>query len=177
MNIFILDKDPILAAQMQCDKHVVKMILESAQLLSTAHHVLDGNSAREGIYKPTHVNHPCSIWVRESVHNYEWLWKHLSALCNEYFYRYGKQHKTSSLLNTLIFFPKDLGGFYRTSFAVAMKVRPECIVEGDPVQSYRNYYKTKQKDFKMVWTKREVPSWFNEQSLKFVLTNHYEPCT
>lgn len=147
---------------MQCDKHVIKMILESAQLLSTAHHVLDGNSAREGIYKPTHINHPCSIWVRDSQYNYVWLWWHFDALCREYEYRYNKLHKTSSMLRKLYWTPNNMVGIGPTPFAVAMKVRPECVVEGDPVQSYRNYYKTKQKDFKMVWTKREVPSWFNE---------------
>ena len=147
---------------MQCDKHVVKMILESAQLLSTAHHVLDGNAAREGIYKATHINHPCTVWVRESHANYNWLWWHLASLCEEYEHRYGRMHKTSSLLYKLHFEPYNIPNLLSTPFAVAMKARPECIVEGDPVQSYRNYYKTKQKDFKMTWTNREVPSWFNE---------------
>ena len=76
MNIFYLDEDPILAAQMHCDKHVVKMILESAQLLSTAHRLLDGNKLADerGLYKATHINHPSSIWVRKSSENYYWLW-------------------------------------------------------------------------------------------------------
>ena len=76
MNIFYLDEDPVLAAQMHCDKHVVKMILESAQLLSTAHLLIDGDELADerGLYKATHKNHPSSKWVRDSSENYEWLW-------------------------------------------------------------------------------------------------------
>ena len=66
MNIFYLDRNPVVAAQMMCDKHVVKMILESAQILSTAHRVLDGDEHADnvGMYKMTHKNHPSTIWVR-----------------------------------------------------------------------------------------------------------------
>ena len=76
MNIFYLNKDPEIAAQMHCDKHVVKMILESAQMLSTAHRILDGDDIAnsKGLYKMTHKNHPCNIWVRKNNENYEWLW-------------------------------------------------------------------------------------------------------
>ena len=82
MNIFYLDRNPVIAAQMMCDKHVVKMILESAQMLSTAHRVLDGDDrANEtGLYKMAHKNHPSTIWVRASSENYRWLWKHFDAL-------------------------------------------------------------------------------------------------
>ena len=89
MNIFYLDKDPVVAAQMMCDKHVVKMILESAQMLSTAHRVLDGDTYanKVGLYKMAHKNHPSTIWARSSIENYDWLSGHMQALMKEYTYR------------------------------------------------------------------------------------------
>ena len=99
MNIFYLDRDPQIAAQMMCDKHVVKMILESAQMLSTAHRVLDGDeyADKNGLYKKAHVNHPSSEWVRCSYQQYKWLYDHMVALMEEYTYRYGKHHATERL--------------------------------------------------------------------------------
>jgi len=114
MNIFILDESPVKAAQLQCDKHVVKMILESAQMLSTAHRLLDGRmvlgksksgrSAKEWkledevldtvLYKAVHIGHPCTIWTMESISNYNWHFQHYKALAEEYEYRYGKTHKS-----------------------------------------------------------------------------------
>ena len=114
MNIFYIHEDPIIAAKMMTNKHVVKMIIESAQLLSTAHRVLDGyldskisssgkrivkcwklNSNLDNIlYSSTHYNHPSSIWARKSEENYIWLYNHFLALGNEYTYRYNKIHKT-----------------------------------------------------------------------------------
>jgi len=82
MNIFYLDKDPRICAENHCDKHCVKMILEYAQLLSTAHRVLDGDPNQElpdgrqdVLYKATHVNHPSAVWVRQNEANYKWLYK------------------------------------------------------------------------------------------------------
>ena len=94
MNIFYLDRDPKIAAQMMCDKHVVKMILESAQMLSTAHRVLDGDeyADKNGLYKKAHVNHPSSIWVRCSYQQYKWLYDHMVALMEEYTYRLSLIH-------------------------------------------------------------------------------------
>lgn len=159
MNIFVLSDNPVEAAQMQCDKHVVKMILETAQMLSTAHHLC--GSADAIMYKPTHKNHPCSVWARQSKANYKWLFDHFLALCEEYTNRYGKVHlcetKLASVLNR---FPSGISNKECTPFALAMQHEPECIVKGDPVQSYRNYYKTKKDKFSMVWTNREVPEWF-----------------
>ena len=91
MNIFYLSRNPVEAAKMQCDKHVVKMILETAQLLSTAHAELDGASVA---YKPTHKNHPSAVWVRSSLQHYVWTVVHLEALGSEYERRYQKVHKT-----------------------------------------------------------------------------------
>ena len=110
MNIFYLDRDPKIAAQMMCDKHVVKMILESAQMLCTAHRVLDGEeyANKMGLYKMAHKNHPSTIWVRSSFHNYRWLWQHMCALMKEYTYRYGKTHATSRLRDALLRPPKNI---------------------------------------------------------------------
>ena len=90
MNIFYLHKDPVKAAQYQYNKHVVKMILESAQMLCTAHHYY-GNGDNVP-YKPAHVNHPSTVWVRQNSRNYYWLYHHMLALGNEYKKRYGKKH-------------------------------------------------------------------------------------
>ena len=110
MNIFYLDKDPVIAAQMSCDKHCVKMILESAQMLSTAHRVLDGDKYADdvGLYKMAHKNHPSTIWVRSSSANYDWLWKHMRALMREYTHRYGKIHATERLNEPLAKLPTNI---------------------------------------------------------------------
>jgi hypothetical protein len=99
MNIFFLSEDPYEAASMQVDRHVVKMILESAQLLSTAHRILDGDDSgvlpdyRDTLfYRATHKNHPSARWIRESVENYNWLVDHFDGLLREYTHRYKKQH-------------------------------------------------------------------------------------
>ena len=95
MNIFYLHPDPKKCAEMHLNKHCVKMILEYAQLLSTAHRVLDGDdyANQYNLYKATHVNHPSAIWVRQSCYNYSWLMQLLCHLCIEYTHRYGKVHK------------------------------------------------------------------------------------
>jgi hypothetical protein len=100
MNIFYLDPNPQVAARYHVDKHVVKMVLESAQLLSAAHFVLDKNN--EGMYKPTHINHPCSKWTRESKANYLWLYQLFKELSHEYTFRYGKVHKTYTKMHYIL---------------------------------------------------------------------------
>ena len=161
MNIFILDNDPIVAAQQQCNKHVVKMLLESAQMLCTAHRLLDGDEIiSQELYQPVHPKHPCTLWTMETSTNYEWHHKHWIALCDEYTYRYGKTHlsdqKFRGLLSSL---PKNIPTGPLTKFRLAMGSNPECMVD-DPVESYRKFYMTKQKRFKMIWSKRDMPDWF-----------------
>ena len=180
MNIFILDNDPVIAAQEQCDKHVVKMIVESAQMLSTVHRMLDGvmerrpsksgamlqywklNDQRENIlYKACHFNHPSTVWTRESKANYQWHYQHFIALCDEYTYRYGKVHSTDTKLRIVLQqIPTNIPEKHMTPFKLAMGSNPECMLE-DAVESYRRFYETKQKRFTMIWTKRPVPKWFN----------------
>ncbi len=99
MNIFVLDTDPHTAAIQQLDKHVVKMILESAQMLCTAHHACPSDAERpEKFYKQAHLNHPSTIWVRTTTGNYEWMILHALALCEEYTHRYGKIHASHALI-------------------------------------------------------------------------------
>ena len=89
MNIFYLDEDPEVAAIVQYNKHVVKMILESAQMLCTAHRYYGNDDVP---YKTAHLNHPSTIWVRQNTKHYFWLYKHMLALGEEYTHRYGKIH-------------------------------------------------------------------------------------
>jgi len=185
MNIFILDENPIKAAQLQCDKHVVKMIVESAQMLSTAHRMLDGSPIKarsksgkrmvnhwihpnknleNTLYKAVHTGHPCTVWTMQSAANYAWHYDHFYALCVEYTYRYGKTHATETLLDEILSIPpRNIPYGIKTEFPLAMQANPECIHEGDPVRSYREYYQTKQDRFKMAWTNRSTPSWFEQQ--------------
>ena len=180
MNIFYLDSDPVLAAQLQCDKHVVKMIVESAQMLSTAHRLLDGTEikrpstsgrmskywslpdSRENLlYKAVHMAHPCTVWTMQSNNNYNWHWVHFDALCKEYTHRYGKVHKTDETLRlALQQLPNNIPVGHLLPLPLAMGAAPECINPIDPVGSYRAFYQTKQERFSMVWTKRDIPEWF-----------------
>lgn len=186
MNLFILDKNPEKAARLQCDKHVVKMIVESAQMLSTAHRMLDGTEEKrpsksgkrmvrywtlpdkreEILYKAVHTGHPCTVWTMESHLNYGWHTVHFMALCDEYRYRYGKEHKTMSLIPYLMNMPKNIKQGELTPFRLAMQANPECIHPDDPVRSYREFYVTKKDRFSMKWTKRDVPEWFVEKQFE-----------
>lgn len=175
MNIFALDENPKIAAQLHCDKHVVKMILESAQLLSTAHRIIDGvpyeGSSRSGrkakrwklnderddiLYQATHINHPCAVWCRETDQNYNWLYNLFLELMNEYTHRYGKIHKCADMLQRLNVFPNNIARGNRTSFPQAM---PDDCKRENPIDGYRAYYIIHKKRF-AVWTRREVPMWF-----------------
>ena len=177
MNIFALDSDPIKSAQMMVDKHVVKMILETAQLLSTAHRILDGTEyidksktgrnvrrwrlpdARETVlYSATHINHPSAVWCRATNNNYNWLFCHFGGLLHEYTYRYGRIHKCEDMVVALMQPPFNIDVGYLTPVTPAMP--DEYKVPHNSVASYRNYYRgAKQRMHK--WTKREVPEWIN----------------
>lgn len=140
MNIFYLDKDPYISAQAMTDKHVVKMILESAQLMCTAHHVLDEDNAinKDILYKPTHKNHPSAVWVRASSQNYAWLYSHFIALSLEYSKRYNKVHKTYALLfETLAHTPISIS---HSRFTQPPQAMPDIYKCHDSVHAYRMYY-------------------------------------
>jgi hypothetical protein len=175
MNIFYLDHDPKVCAEMHVDKHCVKMILEYAQLLSTAHRILDGteftgvsktgrkqtrfvlSDSRESIlYSATHINHPSAIWVRKSDANYAWLFRLFGELMDEYTYRYGKTHACERLADALSYRPKNIP---KGSFTEPTPAMPDNYkVSGDSISSYKNYYLgDKQRMF--AWKKRPTPDW------------------
>ena len=162
MNIFYLDKDPVIAAQMSCDRHVVKMILESAQMLSTAVRVQSGDEIADklGLYKMAHKNHPSTIWVRKSFFNYSWLYKHMIALMEEYTYRYGKHHATERLIEPL------RNRFYgdMTGFTDPPQCMPDKCKGDDTVIAYQTYYIIEKSKI-AVWNKiRSAPKWWKDDS-------------
>jgi hypothetical protein len=162
VNIFVLDLNPLVAARYHTDRHVVKMILESAQMLSTAHRILDpdcdGWHDRVGLYQSAYTNHPCTVWARQGSGNYTWLYRLFRSLCDEYTHRYGKVHASSKLLAPLWQIPLALRGGpnpFRTEFAQAM---PDHFKHPDAVQAYQAYYRHA-KSHLHKWTGRPVPSW------------------
>jgi hypothetical protein len=175
MNIFVLAEDPSICAKFMVDKHVVKMILEYGQLLSTTHRVVDGQlvkinnkkhyalkDKRESIlYKATHINHPCAIWARKCDGNYDWLLLAFDCLAYEYNYRYGKVHATyAKLRDCLINPPNDI--LHSTRITEFPQCMPDAYkVSGDYIKAYRNYY-IKEKAHIAKWTKRNKPEWFVE---------------
>ena len=186
MNVFYLHPDPIVCAEQHCDKHVVKMLIEYAQLMSTAHRVLDGElwygrstagrkiqryfhpdpTMNQELYKACHINHPSAKWVRYSSANYSWLYDMWTALHCEYEHRYGRTHESYRKLNYHLLLPPEKfssEGF--TEPTPAMNHYPQCIVEGDSVTSYRNYYIEAKADFAR-WTNRDAPDWWNTHEWK-----------
>lgn len=163
MNIFYFSKNPRECAEQHCDKHVVKMIVEYAQLLSTAHHVLDGETAICGIYKKTHMNHPCARWARESDGNYLWLYALLSNLLDVYSQRYNREHATAKLLPCLRHLPKNIPKDFFHPPPICMP--DECKVFGDPIQSYQNYYNLHKAHFARWGNDRAAPGWFTDERI------------
>lgn len=158
MNIFVLDLDVELCAQYHVDKHCVKMILETTQLLNNA--ALANNPDYTPVYRPTHKNHPSSIWAAASLQNFDWLNSLGLALCAEYTYRYGKIHKCEPILKSfqsgssrLRMLDKGL-----TPFALCM---PDEYKVADPIESYRKYYRG-DKAYIAKWSKRDIPTWWNQ---------------
>ena len=173
MNIFVLSEDPVKAAQMQCDKHVVKMVIEEGQILATTHRVLDGQIfLRKGkkkmvteycldwldgsLPKATHVNHPCVKWARESSENYNWLYQHFVALLLEFEFRYGHEHSYEKYVDFLKNLPENISRKELTPFAQAM---PEEYKNKNVVVAYRNYYLGEKLRFAKWNHKRETPNW------------------
>lgn len=158
MNIFVLHNNPSTCAKYHGDRHVIKMILESAQMLCTAHWVSGGSAP----YKKTHYNHPCNVWVRDSISNYRWLCKLAKQLCKEYTFRYGKIHKTESIIDWLNSHEPKLPDKKRTKFALAM---PDEYKTGDVISSYRGYYREEKKhlhSYKGKINGRNLPEFLTE---------------
>jgi hypothetical protein len=170
VNIFFISENPERAAQYSCNKHVVKMIVESAQLLSSVHHWVLQNEDEEWTYIPSicykvsksQMNHPCAIWVRQSLSNYKWLCRHAVELCNEYTRRYEKIHSTETLILKLcVYFPpiEDKG---LTPPAQAM---PEEYKNENAVEAYRTYYINDKMGF-AVWPKGEIPYFIPDEIIE-----------
>ena len=150
MNIFKLDESPVISAKYACDKHVVKMILESAQMLCSVQP--EGTAP----YKRSFYNHPCTKWVRESARNYEWLLLHAYALCEEYTSRYGKVHKTESVIEWCDNNRPELPNIEMTEQPTCM---PDYCKTESVVDSYRKYYINEKAKFAK-WKDGNIPSWF-----------------
>ena len=183
MNIFYLDRDPKTCAEMHLDKHVVKMIIEYSQLMSTAHRVLDGDEYfdktangrkikrwrmanpkyENGLMLACHVNHPSGVWVRQSRQNYIWLNQMWNYLLLEYTHRYGKRHACADRMDVLYAWPENIPNGTFTPPTPAMP--DECKIANDSLASYHKYYIEKKVSFAK-WTKREVPLWFREGALQ-----------
>lgn len=161
MNIFRLHDNPVMSAMLMNDQHVIKMILETAQLLSTAHWVRDGYCAA---YKQTHVNHPSAVWARESKANYDWLFQHFEALIQEHMYRYDRDvpHAAARHLEVLRKAPRNVPEGSETPIRLAMPDTLKSLYRG--VQAYRTYYSLYKRTDRLgrpfTWTKRPIPDWF-----------------
>jgi hypothetical protein len=153
MNIFVLDESSKQAAEWHMDKHVVKQSLETAQILCT---VLNGHGIITP-YKSTHINHPCTLWAGKSMGNFIWLCELGIHLCNEYFYRYEKEHACKKIIEECLTYACKVENTEMTEFALAM---PDEAKLNDAVESYRNYY-IKFKNHIASWKKRCIPSWYN----------------
>lgn len=179
MNAFILSSDPIEAAQMLDDKRALKLVLEEAQILSTAHRVLDGFPVNEfgkdenrvvvryhlkDLYldkvlcKSAYPNHPLNLWARESSENYLWIYKYFCTLLNEFKFRYKHPHSFEKYIDILNKLPKNIPIKEQTPFAQCM---PEKYKNIDAVIAYRNYF-IGEKLSTAKWNKgREKPEWLN----------------
>ena len=183
MNIFYLDTDPVKSAELHCDKHVVKMIIEYAQLMSTSHRVLDGDlyedrtannhrikrwrlsdsNMENVLYKASHINHPSNIWIRSSDSHYQFVYAMFVALCNEYTHRYGRTHLTEEKLKDILqHLPNNIAS---ADFVEPPQAMPDDVKTSNAVDAYQNYYRVYKKDFAK-WTARMTPSFMENISGK-----------
>jgi hypothetical protein len=184
INIFAVHDDPIVASKMLCDKHINKMTVESAQMLSTVHRMLDGKleyrlsksgkrkvkywampDGREDVlYKSVHAAHPCTVWTMQNKKNYDWHYQHFCGLAQEFKYRYGKEHMSYTKLADILYDSPDniSHSGELTPFALAMKQYPECVVENNPVKSYRNFYVADKLKFAKWERGRPSPTWWQQ---------------
>ena len=183
MNLFFLDHDLDKCAEYHVDKHIVKMVLEAAQIICTNLWIdqyigaaprllvkeenavitqyrrdLKAGMPRYLPYTPTMQNHPSTVWARTSIENFYWTHCYANALADEYTYRYGKVHKSIEVINSLPD-PQNIPNQGLTPFALAM---PDILKnEQDPIQSYRDYYHLDKATF-AVWSHRERPPWWDD---------------
>ena len=171
MNLFILSLDPAKIAEYMMDKHISKILLEAVQMLCTAKRVLDPEDdvTNNKIYKLAHLNHPVTIWIRTSLANFMWTLDLVEALHCEWQYRYdhpGESHKsylTAQILKNAIPAASKFTQEGLTPFALAM---PDIYKTSDPVESYRNYYMSEEKQRIASWNKtRDPPYWYAKRQL------------
>ena len=165
MNIFYLSSCPQEAAESHNDKHCVKMILEYAQMLSTAHRELD-DDVPDILYKSTHKNHPSTIWTRSSKQHYDWLFRLFRMLSAEYSIRYGlisdtndtfKVHKTWEKLGKILeTAPKNIKD---NGWIDPPQCMPDHCKKPDTIDAYRNYYLTEKASFS-TWNYTNKPTWW-----------------
>lgn len=163
MNIFVLDRNPVLSAQFHCDTHVVKMCLESAQILCTALHKQEVNPDLVP-YRKTHTNHPCCRWASFSIDNFYQLCERGLELCREYTYRYDETHKCEGVINTCQYLARtqisDKSTFYTNNSSRHPQAMPEEYKDSDVVWAYRQYYINEKSDI-ATWNKtRKKPIWW-----------------
>jgi len=139
MNVFYISRDPKIAAQNMINKHVVKMPLESAQLLSTAHR--EYGDERECFYKRTHVNHPSAVWVRASTQHYNWVYEHMIALGEEYTKRYNRSHLTIEKMKEVLKNPPK--GMPNNGFTPPPQCMPDIYKRDCTIAAYKAYYEFK----------------------------------
>lgn len=153
MNIFVVDSDPVIAAQSLADVHSSKMVLETAQLLCSTF------PTSLAPYRRTHYNHPCSVWTRTSRENWDWLLEHGLALGEEFLFRYGKPHASTKIIEwcKLNWKAAEVAAVPMTPFAQAM---PEEFKRQDAVEAYRAYYRGAKAEI-AAWNKhRAAPEWW-----------------
>ena len=153
MNIFVVDNDPVVAGTVLCDKHIVKMPLETAQMLCTAVNKYGGTSP----YKSAYVNHPCTQWASSSYDHFLWLCTHGDALCWEYRARYGRRHKCHDVIQHC----RKVGRWLlpRNGWTTHPQCMPDEYHHTDVVTAYRQYYQG-DKAYMATW-KQNMPEWWN----------------
>ena len=183
MNIFALDKSPEVSAEMACDKHVVKMILESAQMLCAVQRVQDGvmyhgksangrkikrwrhpnTMMEQTLYKAGWINHLSTQWVMKSAYNYNWLYRHFIALNEEFKKRFkGVDHTSVVKLKEVLRNPPKNSPLNVVGTLPTPAMPDECKVPGDVVGSYRKYYIMKKRDFATWKEPSKVPEWYSQ---------------
>ena len=152
MNIFYFDDDIDACARYHCDAHVIKMILESAQILCTVSWMHEIPAP----YRPTHQKHPCVVWSNESIANWLWLKDLACALNKEYLYRFNhvNNHRSYDVIQSLILPPLP---------NIALTERPQVMPPEyrhvSPIEAYRHYFSCC-KSHLAQWRKRPVPTWY-----------------
>jgi hypothetical protein len=194
MNIFVLDENPRIAAEMHCDKHVCKMIIEHTQMLAASYYHTLGISRKKEIaenqeivnklfegfprkhpdgsdhpYAISHVNHPCTVWTRASIENWNWLLECTKELCAQFKLRYKNEHSIKAILNWMESKKPNLPSTGLTQFATAL---PECYKSYSVIEAYKRYYAYKTSYMKVEWRHSDTPEWFTQELIESSLTEY-----